>query len=203
MRMISLILMSLLLAVETGAVVNAAPQKAFTTTDKQAEFWYAIEHNDTTHVRKLARKDKRLVYSFKKGMTPYLYSVKNGNRKMAWMLADEFWAHAYDRCSWGNAIHIAVENQDFPMLKLTMKVAQMDFNEDLLEQLINEQRHSAKPDQKRADLNTPLHIAALHCNREMYDYLVSFGANETKVNINFKTAAEILATCPKQPKEKK
>ncbi len=192
--------MSLLLAVETGAVVNASPEKAPSTTDKYADFWYAVEHNDSTQVRKLLRQDKRLVFSFKKGMTPYLYSVKNGNRQMAWMLADEFWAHVYDRCAWGNAIHIAAENQDFPMLKLTMKAAQMD---DLLEQLIDEQRYSTKPNQKKADLNTPLHIAALHCNREMYDYLVSFGASETKVNADFKTAEEILATCPKQPKEKK
>ena len=204
MKIFTIILCACMLAVPMGSVVHAAPQKISTTKDYYGDLWFSVEHNDPDHVRKVLRKDKRLVYSVKKGLTPYLYSVQKGYRKMAWMLVDEFWAHAYDRCAWGNALHVAIENQDFPMLKLTMKAAQMDFDEGLLDRLINEQRYNRKPDQKRADLNTPLHVAAQYCNRPIYDYLVSFGASEKTINADWKTAAEILATCPpEKPKNKK
>ena len=195
-----LMILILLFIPMLGWSVVRAPGAMPSTKDVRTEFWQAVVTNDVTRAKKALRKDKSLVFASQNGRTGYLLAVEKGNKKMAWFLVESF-SRLNASCERGNALHIAVENQDFGMIKLVMKAAQ-DEDEELLTRLINSPRLTAKQGQNKADMNTPLHIAALLCDRDIYNYLVSFDGNEKARNANFQTPKEILETCPPEPKEK-
>lgn len=195
MKKIIFILLCLLLCPGWGWAAWSLTSDVDSDKDIRKQFWQAVLSNNTEKAKKLIRREKSLVFiSNQAGRTGYLLAVEKGNKKMAWFLAESF-SHTQAKCERGNALHIAVENKDFSMLKLAMKAAQVQ-DEDLLPRLINTPRATAKRGQMAADMNTPLHLAALNCERQMYRYLVQFGGNEKAINAKLQTPPELLKACP-------
>lgn len=159
-----------------------------------ASFFAVVRSGDTDKAEEMIRADKTLVFVEEPGgMTAFLAAVKNKDVKMAQLLADSF-SRLDVRTAEGNAVHLAVINNDEAMLR--MLFAFMDEVEpDLFEYLANAPRGSRTS--PASDRNTPLHLAALNCNRTIYDFLVQHGANEKALNRRRQTPKRLLSFCKK------
>ena len=160
-----------------------------------ASFFAVVRSGDTERAEEMLRADKTLVFVEEPGgMTAFLAAVKNRDVKMAQLLAESF-SRLDVRTAEGNALHLAAANNDEPMLR--MLFAFMDEVEpDLFEHLANAPRGSRTS--PASDRNTPLHLAALNCNRAIYDFLSAHGANEKALNRRRQTPRRLLSLC-KQP----
>lgn len=161
-----------------------------------ASFFAVVRSGDTDKAEEMIRADKTLVFVEEPGgMTAFLAAVKNKDVKMAQLLADSF-SRLDVRTAEGNAVHLAVINNDEAMLR--MLFAFMDEVEpDLFEYLVNAPRGGRTS--PASDRNTPLHLAALNCNRAIYDFLVQHGASEKALNRRRQTPKRLLSLCKKVP----
>ena len=102
-----------------------------------ASFFAVVRSGDTDKAEEMIRADKTLVFVEEPGgMTAFLAAVKNKDVKMAQLLADSF-SRLDVRTAEGNAVHLAVINNDEAMLR--MLFAFMDEVEpDLFEYLANQ-----------------------------------------------------------------
>lgn len=164
-----------------------------------AAFFAVVRAGDTDKAEEMLRADKTLVFVEEPdGTTAFLAAVKNKDVKMARLLADSF-SRLDVRTNGGNALHLAVSNNDEEMLR--MLFAFMDEVEpELFESLANEPRGSRIS--PASDRNTPLHLAALNCNRAIYGFLAAHGANETILNRRRQTPKRLLSFCKKTPDKK-
>lgn len=164
-----------------------------------ASFFAVVRSGDTDKAEEMIRADKTLVFVEEPGgMTAFLAAVKNKDVKMAQLLADSF-SRLDVRTEEGNAVHLAVINNDEAMLR--MLFAFMDEVEpDLFEYLANAPRGSRTS--PASDRNTPLHLAALNCNRAIYDFLVQHGASEKNLNRRRQTPKRLLSFCNKKAGKK-
>ena len=164
-----------------------------------AAFFAVVRAGDTDKAEEMLRADKTLVFVEEPdGTTAFLAAVKNKDVKMARLLADSF-SRLDVRTNGGNALHLAVSNNDEEMLR--MLFAFMDEVEpELFESLANEPRGSRIS--PASDRNTPLHLAALNCNRAIYGFLAAHGANETILNRRRQTPKRLFSSCKKTPDKK-
>ena len=104
-----------------------------------AAFFAVVRSGDTDKAEEMLRADKTLVFVEEPdGTTAFLAAVKNKDVKMARLLADSF-SRLDVRTNGGNALHLAVSNNDEEMLR--MLFAFMDEVEpELFESLANEPR---------------------------------------------------------------
>ena len=151
-----------------------------------------VRAGDTDKAEEMLRADKTLVFVEEPdGTTAFLAAVKNKDVKMARLLADSF-SRLDVRTNGGNALHLAVSNNDEEMLR--MLFAFMDEVEpELFESLANEPRGSRIS--PASDRNTPLHLAALNCNRAIYGFLAAHGANEKILNRRRQTPRYLVTSC--------
>ena len=164
------------------------------------EMFWAVQNGNRSAVKRLLAQDKTLVYGQDaQGMTPFLIAVQNGDLDMAVLLADAFSRLDTD-CPLGNAVHIAVLNEDAAMLRVLFQLCDEE-DPDLATLMLNMRRHWGAPKSKTNDGNTPLHLAALKCHRPMYQFLVANGANPTVRNNKGKTPAQLLTACPPEPQK--
>ena len=164
-----------------------------------AAFFAVVRSGDIDRAEEMLRADKTLVFVEESdGTTAFLAAVKNKDVKMARLLADSF-SRLDVRTNGGNALHLAVSNNDEEMLR--MLFAFMDEVEpELFESLANEPRgNRISPD---SDRNTPLHLAALNCNPRIYRFLAAHGANETILNRRRQTPKRLFSFCKKTPDKK-
>ena len=164
------------------------------------EMFWAVQNGNRSAVKRLLAQDKTLVYGQDaQGMTPFLIAVQNGDLDMAVLLADAFSRLDTD-CPLGNAVHIAVLNEDAAMLRVLFQLCDEE-DPDLATLMLNMRRHWGAPKSKTNDGNTPLHLAALKCHRPMYQFLVANGASPTVRNNQGKTPAQLLTACPPEPQK--
>ncbi len=161
-----------------------------------AAFFAVVRSGDTDRAEEMLRADKTLVFVEEPdGTTAFLAAVKNKDVKMARLLADSF-SRLDVRTNGGNALHLAVSNNDEEMLR--MLFAFMDEVEpELFESLVNEPRGSRIS--PASDRNTPLHLAALNCNRAIYGFLAAHGANEKILNRRRQTPRYLVTSCKQTP----
>lgn len=164
-----------------------------------AAFFAVVRSGDTDRAEEILRADKTLVFIEEPdGTTAFLAAVKNKDVKMARLLADSF-SRLDVRTNGGNALHLAVSNNDEEMLR--MLFAFMDEVEpELFESLANEPRGNRIS--LDSDRNTPLHLAALNCNQRIYRFLAAHGANETILNRRRQTPKRLFSFCKKTPDKK-
>ena len=160
------------------------------------EFFTAVRNGNNRRVEEMIGKDKTLVFAKNKdGMTPFLVAVETQNLKMVSLLADYF-SRLDNVAAPGNAMHIAVSNNDEPMVRLLVRLTAEE-DASLPKHLFNMPRRSREASLN--DSNTPLHLAAQKCNFRIYNYLLQHGANPSLRNASGQTPKQIISACP-QPK---
>ena len=164
------------------------------------EFFAAVRNGNSQRVEEMLSKNKILVFTAdKRGMTTFLVAVETRNLKMVSLLADSF-SRLGNIAQPGNALHIAVSNDDEPMVRLLVRLSSEE-DPALTKRLLNMRRRGDK--EEINDRNTPLHLAALKCNFRVYNYLLEHGANPTLPNSKGKTPKQIISACPKPKPAKK
>ncbi len=157
-------------------------------------FFSAVRNGNSKRVEEMVAKDKTLVFTVdKRGMTPFLVAVETRNLKMVSLLS-EYFSRLGNTAAPGNALHIAVTNDDEPMVRLLVQLTSEEDSE-LPKYLINMPRQ--KNNSAVNDRNTPLHLAAKRCNFSIYQYLLKNGANPDMRNAMGKTPKQLLSVCPK------
>lgn len=164
------------------------------------EMFAAVNNGNRAAVKRLLAQDKTLVYiQDRQGMTPFLIAVQNGDLDMTVLLADAFSRLDVDAPA-GNAMHLAVLNEDAAMLRVLLQLCDEE-DPELAVFMLNMRRHGGAPKSPTNDGNTPLHLAALKCHRPMYQFLVANGARPDVRNNKGKTPAQLLKACPPEPKQ--
>ena len=172
------------------------PQLAEQTTEKpvtEADIFTAAQTGDMELAKKVIALNKAVVFNKNKsGETPLLVAVENGQKEMVTYLVNNM-SRLFESSPKGNAFHIAVRTQNMDMLRHLVSLARQ---EGRLAMMLE---YRVAP-QKNAQPMTPLGFAALLCNKEVYDYLVSIGAKTGGISKNdnilgYKTPADIMAQC--------
>lgn len=165
------------------------------------EFFKAVKQSDQTSVLRHLNKNPKLVLAMDEhSMTPFLLAVSKKDREMVNLLAQKS-SRLTARGEKGNAFHIAAANQDEPMIKLLTRLAQAK-DANLPRNMLNHQRNVyVSTSYYSNDGNSPLHVAAQKCNRRIYNYFVSLGADESVQNSLQKTPREIMVNCEKNRRQ--
>ena len=170
--------------------LNQQPQEKPVT---DADIFTAAQTGDMDLAKRVVESNKAVVFDKNKaGETPLLVAVENGHKEMVTYLVNNM-ARFYESSPRGNVFHIAVRTQNMDMLKHLVTLARQ---EGRLAMMLE---YRVAP-QKNAQPMTPLGFAALLCNKEIYDYLVSIGAKTGGISKNdnilgYKTPADIMAQC--------
>ena len=170
--------------------LNQQPQEKPVT---DADIFTAAQTGDMDLAKRVMESNKAVVFDKNKsGETPLLVAVENGHKEMVTYLVNNM-ARFYESSPRGNVFHIAVRTQNMDMLKHLVTLARQ---EGRLAMMLE---YRVAP-QKNAQPMTPLGFAALLCNKEIYDYLVSIGAKTGGISKNdnilgYKTPADIMAQC--------
>lgn len=161
------------------------------------DIFAAVNKGSVTDVQRMLAKNPRLVLDTnKQGLTPFLSAVQKKDLDMAYLLIKSS-SRLTARCGKGNALHIAVANQDEPMIKLILKEAAAK-DPSLPARLVNHARSLYDASSLTSDDgNTPLHVAAQRCNMRIYKYLLAYGADDSLSNGMNKTPSEIITSCQK------
>ena len=172
------------------------PLPGQTTQEKpvtEDDLFTAAQTGDMELAKKVVASNKAAVFKKNKsGDTPLLVAVANGQEEMVTYLVNNA-ARLFESSPKGNVFHIAVRTQNMEMLKHLVTLARQ---EGRLAMMLE---YRVAP-QKNAQPMTPLGFAALLCNKEIYDYLVSVGAKTGGISKNdnilgYKTPADIMAQC--------
>lgn len=136
----------------------------------------------------------------KAGDTPLLLAVENGHTEIIDLLIDRG-ARLFEASGKGNVFHIAVNRQDKPLLEHLVKLARDDGRLSMMLE------YRAVPAGGRQAM-TPIGFAALKCDREIYNYLLSVGARPgnrttTPNMLGYKTPADLMAECKAKPAQAK
>ncbi len=133
-----------------------------------ADIFKAAQTGDIDLARQVLRLNKAVVFNKnKEGATPLLVAVENGHQEMVDLLLKNF-ARLFESSVKGNVFHIAVQTENLDMLKHLVQQARQ---EGRLPVMLEFKINMAGQQQL-----TPLGLAALNCNKEFYDYLISIGA---------------------------
>lgn len=178
-----------------------AGQKNQTKPVTEDDIFTAAQTGDMELAKKVIASNKAAVFKKNKaGYTPLFIAVQNGQIEMVTYLVDNM-ARLFESSPQGNVFHVAVNTQNLEMLKHLVSLAR---KEGRLAMMLE---YRAAP-QKNAQSMTPLGYAALLCNKEIYDYLVSVGAKDgglsKKPNIlGYKTPADLMQECKAKPAQAK
>lgn len=162
------------------------------------DIFKAAKEGDLELARRVVAMNKAVVFDKnKEGDTALLVAVANGHTKMVDYLLDNF-ARMFEASAKGNIFHVAVKAQNLEMLK---HIVQRARQEGRLSMMLE---YKASP-AGRQQAMTPLGFAALDCNKEIYDYLISIGAkpgvrnNSAPNMMGFKSPADLIEECKSKP----
>ncbi len=165
------------------------------------DLFTAAQTGDMELAKKVIASNKAAVFKKDKaGYTPLFIAVQNGNTEMVTYLVDNM-ARLFESSPQGNVFHVAVNSQNLEMLKHLVNLAR---KEGRLAMMLE---YRAAP-QKNAMPMTPLGYAALACNKEIYDYLISIGAKDGGISkksniVGYKTPADLMQECKAKPAQAK
>lgn len=143
-------------------------------------------------LQQAAKRDKMILLSTDKyGNTLMMAAVLYGQPAMIKYLNDVYPAWEKQNQYGENAFHLAARYNRIAEAKLIASLAAKDDTLDF-DQFINRRNFNAQ--------QTPLHLSALNCNRELYDFLREWGASDTLTDAGKQSPADLLAKCP--PPEK-
>ena len=167
-----------------------------------ADIFKAAETGDLELARKVIAQNKAVVFDKNKaGDTPLLVAVQNGHQEIVDFLLANF-ARLSDTSAKGNVFHMAVQAQNVELLKHLVQLARKEGRLALmLEYQGNVVANIKQP-------LTPLGLAAVNCNQEIYDYLISVGAkpgvHATSPNmLGYVSPVDRMAQCKAKPTEAK
>ncbi len=175
---------------ETPAVVN------------ETDVFTAAQTGDTELAKKVLAVYKGAAFSKNKaGETPLLVAVENNQVEMVDLLVENAARIFESTAKKGNVFHVAVKAQNLDLLKHLVALARQEgYLATMLEA-------KALPE-GRSQMMSPIGFAALDCNREIYNYLLSIGAkpgtiSEKKSILGFVTPAELMQECKTKPAQAK
>ena len=164
------------------------------------DIFKAAKTGDLDLARRVIDQNKAVVFNKnKEGDTALLVAVANQQPEMIDFLLSKN-SRLFDASGKGNVFHIAVQTQDIDLLKHVIQLARQEGRlAMMLEYKVN------LNGQKQL---TPLGLAALNCNKEMYDYLLSVGAKPgvkaTSPNIlGTISPVDLMAKCKAKPTQAK
>lgn len=181
-----------------GRELPSAQQEAAAVTD--ADIFKAAQNGDVELARRVLAQNKAVVFDKnKEGDTPLLVAVANGQDEMVTFLLENS-ARLFEASAKGNVFHVAVQRQNLAMLKHLVQLARQ---EGRLALMLEYKANLAGQKQL-----TPLGLAAVICNREIYDYLISVGAkpgvHATSPNIlGITSPVDLMAKCKAKPTQAK
>lgn len=164
-------------------------------TDK--DIFKAAQTGDINLARRVIDLNKAVVFDKNgDGDTPLLVAVANGQQAMVDYLLENA-ARLFEASNKGNVFHIAVKMQDLSMLKHLVDLAR---REGRLSMMLE---YKAFPEGKQQTMS-PLGFAALDCNKEIYDYLVSIGAKPGERSsspnlMGWSSPADLISQCKAKP----
>lgn len=181
-----------------GRELPSAQQETAAVTD--ADIFKAAQNGDVELARRVLAQNKAVVFDKnKEGDSPLLVAVLNGQDEMVdFLLANA--ARLFEASAKGNVFHVAVQRQNLAMLKHLVQLARQ---EGRLALMLEYKANLAGQKQL-----TPLGLAAVICNQEIYDYLISVGAkpgvHATSPNIlGITSPVDLLAKCKAKPTQAK
>ena len=160
-------------------------------TDK--DIFKAAQTGDVNLARRVINLNKAVVFDKnREGDTPLLVAVENGHQEMVDYLLDNA-ARLFEASGKGNVFHVAVKTQNMDMLKHLVELARREGRLALMLE------YKAFPAGQKQQMS-PLGFAALDCNKEMYDYLVSIGAKpgqrSTQNNLlGWQSPVDLMSQC--------
>lgn len=169
-----------------------------------ADIFKAAEKGDVDLARRVLDQNKAVVFDKnQEGDTPLLVAVENGHTEVVDLLLSNM-ARLFEASPKGNAFHIAVKAQNLDMLKHLVQLARQ---EGRLAMMLEYKSAPPKEAQISGSLS-PLGFAALNCNKEIYDYLVSVGARPGMRNsqgsaLGFRSPADLMEQCKSKPAQAK
>lgn len=141
------------------------------------------------------KKDKSSQFLLdKNNNTLLILAAANGHNTSLRFLADQWPKWALTNNQGRNALHMAIIGKHYDTAKLVVHLVEEDWDSDL-------KRFINIPDIK--DLASPLHWAAYRCERDLYQFLLDYGANPKAWDKNSNTPEEILQACPPEKPTKK
>ena len=165
--------------------------KEIIVTDQ--DIFKAAKEGDIELATKVIKQNKAVVFDKnKEGDTPLLVAVASLQPKMVDFLVEKE-SRLFEASPKGNMFHIAVKTQNMDMLKQVVDIARKDGRlSSMLEYRVPVKGYSMP--------FTPIGFAALDCNQEMYDYLVSIGAKPGSLSsgkqlINIASPADLMEKC--------
>ena len=189
------------------AIARAEGRSLDSFTEKKEEpvtdqdIFKAAQTGDVDLAGRVIALNKAVVFDKnKEGDTPLLVAVANGQQQMVDYLLENA-ARLFEASNKGNVFHVAVQAQDLEMLKHLVPLAR---REGRLSMMLE---YKAYPAGKQQPM-TPLGFAALACNQEIYDYLVSIGAKPGQLStgtnlMGWKSPADLIAACNAKPTQAK
>lgn len=184
---------------DISSLTDATPEEV---TD--ADIFKAAEKGDLELARRVVDANKAVVFDKNQaGDPPLLVAVEHGHAEIVDFLINNM-ARLFEASSKGNAFHVAVKAQNLDMLKHLVRLARQ---EGRLAMMLE---YKAVPP-KEAQINgtlSPLGFAALDCNKEIYDYLISVGARPgirggSGNALGFVSPADLMDKCKSRPAQAK
>lgn len=180
------------------------PQENEVEEVSDADIFKAAEKGDVDLARRVVDFNKAVVFDKNQaGDPPLLVAVENGHIDMVDFLVNNS-ARLFEASSKGNAFHVAVKAQNLDMLKHLVQLARQDGR---LAMMLEYKALPPKEAQVTGSLS-PLGFAALDCNKEIYDYLISVGArpgvrSQQGNLLGFVSPVELMDKCKSKPAQAK
>lgn len=169
-----------------------------------ADIFKAAETGDLDLARRVVDANKAVVFDKNQaGDPPLLVAVEHGHIEIVDFLINNM-ARLFEASSKGNAFHVAVKAQNLDMLKHLVQLARQ---EGRLPMMLEYKAVPPKEAQLSGTLS-PLGFAALDCNKEIYDYLISVGARPgirggSGNALGFVSPADLMDKCKSRPAQAK
>lgn len=162
---------------------------------KEAQAVLCARTGNVECLQKELRANRSAIFKKDKhGNTLLAVAAIHGQNRVVNLLADQ-WAKWTELNKVGHtALHEAILHKKFSTAQLILDLAEDDWELDF-DRFIN----TPTMDRNRA---TPLHLAAGHCEHELYESLVRMGADETRQDARGKTPKAVLSRCPPKSKQK-
>lgn len=169
---------------------NAAPAEKPLTDD---DIFTAAAQGDLDLAKRVLDMNKAVVFNKNKaGFTPLHIAVENGRTELVDFLITKG-GLLFEASPKGNILHLAVLSQNIDMLKHLVFLSR---REGRLAMMLE---YKAVPAGYKQAM-TPLAFAAIACNQEIYNYLVSVGAKPGNLTttpnmLGYVTPADLMAQC--------
>lgn len=165
-----------------------------------ADIFKAAEKGDLELARRVVDANKAVVHDKNtSGDSPLIVAVENGHIEIVDFLVNNG-SSLFAASAKGNVFHVAVKAQNLEMLKHLVQLARQDGR---LAMMLEYKTAPPKETQIAGTLS-PLGFAALNCNKEIYDFLISVGARPgirrtTPNPLGFVSPAELMEKCKAKP----